>query len=230
MKAENIQIKYGDKIVVDNLSFDIGAEEILGILGKNGTGKTTLLSAIVGLKSVSKGRILLSDDEKNIGFSPDNSESYEYLTGKEFLTVLSDLKNFSKKDLEELIKWISNFITLPDLNLPLSILSKGNLEKIIFIQSFINYPKILILDEPFSGFDTESVVGAKKVLLEYSKKGNSIILSTHILEMCAQICNKVIILDDIGGETIIFNEKSTLEEKIELLENRIVGEIIVSYP
>lgn len=131
------------------------------------------------------------------------------------------MKKFSKENLEELINWISNFIKIPDLELPLTVLSKGNLEKIMLIQSFINYPKILILDEPFSGFDTSSVLGAKKILLEYAMRGNSIILSTHIIEMCVQICDKVLILNNIGGEVVFLDKKCTLEENIKLLEKKI---------
>lgn len=217
-----MQIRYGENIVVDKISFDLKSNEILGVLGRNGVGKTTLLNAIVGLKKISKGTILFSEEENNIGFFPDSSDAYDYLTGIEFLTVLSDLKMFSEESLQRLINWISNYIKIPDLDLPLSILSKGNLEKIMFIQSFINYPKILVLDEPFSGFDTLSVVGAKKILLEYSKRGNSIILSSHIIEMCAQICNKVIVLDNIGGEVILLNKEYLLEDNIKLLENKII--------
>lgn len=222
MEVSNLQVKYGKDIIVENLSFHVKEKEIIGIIGKNGVGKTTLLNTVAGLKEFSKGYISLLSDETNIGFCPESSDVYDYLTGREFLEVLSDLKKFPQKELEELKTWISYYINMPDLEVPLSILSKGNLEKVIFIQSFINYPKILILDEPFSGFDTMSFIGAKKLLLEYSKRGNSIILSTHIIEMCAQICDKVIILNNKNDiDIIVLNNKNNLETKIKLLESKI---------
>lgn len=215
----DLQVQYGNKKILNGLSFDVHEGEIVGILGKNGAGKTTALKAIVGMKEYVGGEI---NYDKNlvIGYVPEKPEIYEYLTGYDFLRALGMLRNVDDEGIKAVEEWIGKYLELPNLNALISTLSKGNLEKIILFQAIIGFPEILVLDEPFTGLDAQSFVGAKQLLRDYANQNKMVILSTHVVEMCAQLCNRVVMLNDgFSYDHINLEESQSLESKICTLES-----------
>lgn len=211
---------YKKKKVIQNLSVGIPEGVMYGIVGRNGIGKSTLISGLVGLLEVQDGEIIHPYGQHNMGYVPEHMEVYDYLTGREFLQVLADLRKLPASRVESLIQEFSLQLELPDLTQLISKYSKGNVEKILFLSAFLHRPKVLILDEPFTGFDPPSVLQARKILQEYVKQGNTVILSTHILEMAAQTCNKVLALTkEFEYFEVDLINTSDLTARTELLEN-----------
>ena len=221
LKVQNVGITYPNHDVLQGISFQGKSGDILGILGKNGVGKTTLLNAIVGLKKIETGSIIMGSEK--IGYIPEEQGIYDYLKGRELIEVVADLKNVAKQDVHELLQELSAYIILPDLDMLVSNYSKGNKEKIIFILALLGWPDILIMDEPFTGFDPESILGAKKYLQQYSQPGKLLVFSTHILELAAQLCHRVLIILSRDKSIIIeLNKDDTLEQRIKILEQYFI--------
>ena len=221
LQVQNVRISYNTNEVLHDLSFQGKNGEILGILGKNGVGKTTLLNAIVGLKKIDAGSIIT--DNKNIGYVPEQQGIYEYLKGQELIEIVADLKNVTKQDVNVLMQELSAYIIFPNLKQLVSNYSKGNREKIIFVLALLGWPEILVMDEPFTGFDPESILGAKRYLQKYNNQGRLIIFSTHILELAAQLCHRVLIILSRDKSIIIeLNKDDTLEQRIKILEQYFI--------
>lgn len=221
LQVQNVRISYNTNEVLRDLSFQGKNGEILGILGKNGVGKTTLLNAIVGLKKIDAGSIIT--DNKNIGYVPEQQGIYDYLKGQELIEIVADLKNVTKQDVNVLMQELSAYIIFPNLKQLVSNYSKGNREKIIFVLALLGWPEILVMDEPFSGFDPESILGAKRYLQKYNNQGRLIIFSTHILELAAQLCHRVLIILSRDKSMIIeLNKDDTLEQRIKILEQYFI--------
>ena len=221
LKVQNLVVTYPNHDVLQGISFQGKSGDILGILGKNGVGKTTLLNAIVGLKKIDTGSIFMGSEK--IGYIPEEQGIYDYLKGRELIEVVADLKNVAKQDVHELLQELSAYIILPDLDMLVSNYSKGNKEKIIFILALLGWPDILIMDEPFTGFDPKSILGAKKYLQQYSQPGKLLVFSTHILELAAQLCHRVLIILSRDKSMIIeLNKDDTLEQRIKILEQYFI--------
>lgn len=212
-----ISLEYPCHKIIEDLSFHVYSGEIIGILGKNGIGKTTLLNAMVGLKRLSSGTIESHDNL--IGYLPENSDTYEYLTGRELLQVVAELKNIKMDMVQQLLSEMSSFIFLPKLDELISSYSKGNKEKLLFVLSLLGEPDILIMDEPFTGFDPDSFLGGKRYLAKYVKKGHAVIFSTHIIEMAAQLCSRIIILKSKKDMVVVeLKEKVSFTTRVSILE------------
>jgi ABC-2 type transport system ATP-binding protein len=221
LQVQKVRISYNTHEVLRDLSFRGKKGEILGILGKNGVGKTTLLNAIVGLKKIDAGSIIT--DNKKIGYVPEQQGIYDYLKGQELIEIVADLKNITKQDVNVLMQELSAYIIFPNLKQLVSNYSKGSREKIIFVLALLGWPDILIMDEPFTGFDPESILGAKKYLQKYNSQGRLIIFSTHILELAAQLCHRVLIILSRDKSVIIeLNKNDTLEQRIKTLEQHFI--------
>ena len=217
LTVDNVKLSYSKNTVLERLSFQAYQGEILGVLGKNGMGKSTLLQALVGLKKVETGTIKLNS--KNIGYMPETADVYEYLTGLELLEIVAELKNISLVEVHGLLTKLQKYIFLPELNNIASTYSKGNREKLLFALALLGTPDILVMDEPFTGFDPESALGAKNFLREYVHAGHLILLSTHIIEMAAQLCNRIIVLKSKHeSQEINLREETDFNKRIKLLE------------
>ena len=189
LKLENITKYYGDFLAVDNLSFTVKEGEIFGLLGVNGAGKTTTFRMIMGLLEPTNGEITL-DDKKidydvtdNIGFLTEERSLLIKLTVKEQCIYYGTLKGMSEKDIIERMDFLLNKYGIPEYrDKKIKELSKGNQQKIQFITAILNNPKLLILDEPFSGLDPFNVELFENEIREMSKNGSMIIFSTHRMD------------------------------------------------
>ena len=208
LKVENVTKYYDDNLAVDNLSFEVNDGEIFGLLGVNGAGKTTTFRMILGLIDKNKGNITL-DGKKidysvtdKIGFLTEERSLMLKLTVKEQAIYYGTLKGMKEKDiLKKLDYYLEKFKISEYKNRKIKELSKGNQQKIQFICAIINDPKLLILDEPFSGLDPLNVEDFMKVIREFRDKGTSIIFSSHRMEHVELFCEKLVIL--VKGKSVL---------------------------
>ena len=201
LKVENITKYYNKTKAVDNLSFTVEKGEIFGLLGENGAGKTTTFRIILGLINASSGNVTL-DGKKidysltdKIGYVTEERSLLTKMTVKDQILLYGVLKGMSEDNiLKEMRKWLKKFQILDYENRKIKELSKGNQQKIQFIAAVINKPKLLILDEPFSGLDPINVEMLKKAIIELQETGCSIIFSSHQMEQIEDFCEKIVIL------------------------------------
>lgn len=201
LKVENITKYYNKTKAVDNLSFTVEKGEIFGLLGENGAGKTTTFRIILGLINASSGNVTL-DGKKidysltdKIGYVTEERSLLTKMTVKDQILLYGVLKGMSEDNiLKEMRKWLKKFQISDYENRKIKELSKGNQQKIQFIAAVINKPKLLILDEPFSGLDPINVEMLKKAIIELQETGCAIIFSSHQMEQIEDFCEKLVIL------------------------------------
>ncbi len=208
LKVCNVTKKYGDLVAVDNLSFEVNDGEIFGLLGLNGAGKTTTFRMILGLLDDYTGSITIDGEKINysisdkIGFLTEERSLLTKLTVLEQITFYGVLKSIPENKIEEKLDyWLERFEIKEYKNKKIKELSKGNQQKIQFISAIINEPKLLILDEPFSGLDPINVELFKKVIMELKKKGTSIIFSSHRMEHVELFCDRLVVL--VKGKSVL---------------------------
>lgn len=217
LKVEHVTKYYDDFRAVNDLSFEVKDGEIFGLLGVNGAGKTTTFRMIMGLLDKTEGNITLNG--KKIDYSV--SDEIGFLTEERSLlpskTVLEQaifygvLKGLTEKEVEKrLDKYLEEFGIKDYKNKKIKELSKGNQQKIQFIISIIHEPKLLILDEPFSGLDPINVEMFKKEILRLKKKGTIIIFSSHMMEHIEYFCDSLIIL--VKGNTVLKGKLTKIKE------------------
>lgn len=220
LEVKGLTKKYGNELVVENLSFRVNTGEIFGLLGPNGAGKTTALKMITGLVKPDEGIITVCgfdnitnpvEMKKQIGFIPDDLNLYDYLTGREYIEFMADLWEIPSEECLECTEKL-----LPLLNLEykfdhfIKTYSKGMQQKIALLGALVHKPKILILDEPLTGLDPESSKLIKDYLKGYVREGNCIIFSTHILEVAEKLCDRLLIINK--GRVVGLGTLSQLRE------------------
>ena len=208
LKLENVTKYYDTFKAVDNLSFTVDEGEIFGLLGVNGAGKTTTFRMIIGLLESSEGKITLNGKKidynitDSIGFLTEERSLLTKLTVKEQVIFYGGLKGLDEKTiLKRLDYWLDRFHIKEYKEKKIKELSKGNQQKIQFITSIINEPKLLILDEPFSGLDPINVELFMDVIRELKQKKTSIIFSSHRMEHVELFCEKLVIL--VHGKSVL---------------------------
>lgn len=217
LKLENVRKTYGSLVAVDDLSFTVKDGEIFGLLGENGAGKTTTFRMIMGLLEPDKGKITL-DGKKidykvtdKIGFVTEERSLLTKLTVKEMIEYYGVLKGMVESDIDKKLDyWLEKFEIIEYKNKKIKELSKGNQQKIQFISAVINDPKLLILDEPFTGLDPINVGLLKDAVKELQKKGCSIIFSSHQMEYIEDFCEQLIIL--VHGRAILNGSLDEIKE------------------
>jgi sodium extrusion ABC transporter, ATP-binding protein natA family protein len=218
LKLENVTKYYDDFLAVDNLSFDVKEGEIFGLLGVNGAGKTTTFRMILNLIEPTSGNITLNGKKidysvtDKIGFLTEERSLLTKLTVKEQCLYYGTLKGMEKEDILKKMKTLLEKFGVPEYeNKKIKELSKGNQQKIQFITSIINEPKLLILDEPFSGLDPFNVELFKNEIVEMSKKGSIIIFSSHRMEHVELFCKKIVIL--LKGKNVLSGNIKDIKKK-----------------
>lgn len=230
LKVENVTKYYGTNLAVDHLSFTVDDGEIFGLLGSNGAGKTTTFRMIMGLLDATSGKITL-DGKKidysvtdKIGFVTEERSLLTKMTVKEQIIYYGRLKGLSEKEiLKRLDNWLERFQIKEYKNRKIKELSKGNQQKIQFIAAVINEPKLLILDEPFTGLDPINVKLLKEAIYSLQKKGCSIIFSSHQMEHIEQFCEKLVIL--VKGKTVLEGYLKDIKESYQKKNIFIRGDV-----
>lgn len=221
LKVENITKKYGDKVVVNNLSFELQRGEVLGFLGANGAGKSTTMNIITGYIGASSGRVLIdghdSVDEVNkvkglIGYLPENPPVYLDMTVEEYLKFVCELKRVKKTDINNVLEEIMDSVNIVEVRGRLiKNLSKGYKQRVGIAQAIIGEPEIVIFDEPTVGLDPKEIVEIRNLIKEIGKE-KTVIISSHILSEVEEVCDKLLIINK--GEFVAIGTKEELKKKL----------------
>jgi len=230
LKVDGVTKYYGNLLAVDNLSFTVEDGEIFGLLGLNGAGKTTTFRMILGLIDDYTGKITL-DGEKidykitdKIGFLTEERSLLTKLTVKEQIVYYGVLKGIPENEIDKKLDyWLKEFEIEGYKNRKIKELSKGNQQKVQFISAIINEPKLLILDEPFSGLDPINVELFKKVILDFKKKGTSIIFSSHRMEHVELFCDRLVVL--VKGKSVLSGYLKDIKKNYKKKNIYIKGDI-----
>ena len=239
LKVKNVTKYYGDFKAVDNLSFEVKEGEIFGLLGANGAGKTTTFRMIMNLLEPNSGEITLDgnkidyDVTDKIGFLTEERSLLLKLTVKELMIYYGTLKSMNKKDIEKKLKyWLKQFKIEEYENKKIKELSKGNKQKVQFISAVIHEPKLLILDEPFSGLDPINVDMFIEAINKLKEKGTIIIFSSHQMNNVELFCEKLLILNK--GKTILKGNlkdiKNSYDERKILIKADITKDELIKLP
>ncbi|MFP3819332.1 MULTISPECIES: ABC transporter ATP-binding protein [Bacillus] len=230
IKLKNIQKSYGEKQVLKDISFEVKKGSIYALLGTNGVGKTTTLKIISGLLNPTSGCVMIDDKEMDseregqisadIGFVPDHAFLYEYLTGVEYLRFTAEMFQVPTQRANDYIENMLETLKLSkDGNQLIKSYSHGMKQKLSIAAALIHQPKILILDEPLTGIDLISGKTIRMLLREYVKKGNTVLLSTHLLELAHSLCDTIGIIHEGTFAAEYQSSKYSLEEIEELAES-----------
>ena len=203
LEVKNLKKYYATQKAVDDISFELRQGSIFGLLGPNGAGKTTLLRMITGIFFPDHGEILLegkkfdpSNDVMRIGYMPEERGLYKKMKIGEQAIYLAQLKGLSKSvALERTKAWFIRFGMESWWNKKVEDLSKGMGQKLQFVTTVLHEPKLIILDEPFSGLDPVNTNLIKDEIHELSRRGCSIIFSTHRMEQVEEICDHIILVN-----------------------------------
>ena len=204
IEIKNVTKKYGDKIALKNINFNVNDGDIFAFIGHNGAGKTTLIKSIVGIHDFEEGEILINGKsikkepiacKKEMAFIPDNPELYDNMTAAEFINFMCDMYEIDEKTrTENITKYAKLFDIEGNLNDLIGSFSHGMKQKVALIAALAHDPKILIMDEPFVGLDPIAVHGVKEIMNEMVKEGKIIFYSTHILDVAEKLCSRVAII------------------------------------
>lgn len=201
LKIENLNKTYGDFKALHNVSLEAENGKILGILGRNGAGKTTTIKSIMGIVEPDNGIITFDgvDIRKakvSIGYLPEERGLYVNAVVKDQLLYFAMLNGMDKKTaLEEIKRLLEEFKIPTYLNKKVKTLSKGNKQKIQLISAILHKPKIVILDEPFSGLDPVNIELFKNTVLNLKKQGATILFSSHRMEDVEEMCDRIVMLN-----------------------------------
>ena len=201
LEVKNVVKKYGEKIALNNVSLNIPQGSIFGLLGPNGAGKTSLIRIINQITFPDQGEIILDGEKlqphhvKYIGYMPEERGLYKSMKVGEQALYLAQLKGISKDEAKKQLKYWFEKLEITDWwDKKIQELSKGMAQKIQFVVTVLHQPKLLIFDEPFSGFDPVNANLIKDQILELKAKGSTIIFSTHRMESVEEMCDEIALI------------------------------------
>ena len=213
LEVKNVVKQYGDYTALNSVSLQVPKGSIYGLLGPNGAGKTSLIRIINQITMPDSGEIILDGEKlaphhvQHIGYMPEERGLYKTMKVGEQCLYLAQLKGLSKTEAQKQLKyWFEKFEIEGWWNKKIQELSKGMAQKVQFVVTVLHQPKLLIFDEPFSGFDPVNANLIKDEILELKKKGSTIIFSTHRMESVEELC------DDIA---LIHKSNKLIEGKLE---------------
>ena len=223
LKTHRLTKHYGPLVAIQEVSFDVRPGEVLGLLGPNGSGKSTTVKILTGLLRPTygdvhlDGRDALADVDAYkamIGYVPEEPHLYSYLTGPEYLRLVGRLRGLSDAVLDDKIDRFLQLLGIyDDRYQTLSSYSKGMRQKILFAAAVLHNPRIVVLDEPFSGLDVTAARVLKAFVRSLADQGKMVVFSSHVLEVVEQVCSRVVILKDgrIVGHDSVANLRATLQ-------------------
>lgn len=205
IETRNLIKRYGDKVAVNDVSFDVYQGEVFGFLGPNGAGKTTTIKVIVGLLQPTSGTVKVAGYDvqsqsmlakASSGYVPDTPNLYAKLSGRELLHFVGDLYNMDRTQvahrIDELLRMFDLINAADDT---IDSYSHGMQQKAALAAALMHDPKVLILDEPTVGLDPKSARLIKDILRQLADRGAAVMLSTHILEIAERMCDRIGIIN-----------------------------------
>ncbi len=219
LEVKHLKKYYATQKAVDDISFSIEAGSIFGLLGPNGAGKTTLLRMITGIFYPDEGQINFegrpfdaSNDIIRIGYMPEERGLYKKMKIGEQAVYLAQLKGLPRGvAIEKVKEWFEKFEMQSWWNKKVEDLSKGMGQKLQFVTTVLHEPKLIILDEPFSGLDPVNANLIKEEIYQLAKRGCTIIFSTHRMEQVEEICNQIILVNK--GRKILDGKVDTIKQQ-----------------
>lgn len=212
LKIENVTKQYAEKLALDGVSFEVPDKSIFGLLGPNGAGKTSLIRIITRITGADNGQILLDGEllsnkhVTQIGYLPEERGLYKKMPIGEQALYFAQLKGMSRKAAKDAIDyWFDKFDINSWRTKKVEDLSKGMQQKVQFVITVLHNPKLIILDEPFTGFDPVNAELIRNEIINLRQKGATIILSTHRMESVEQMCDNI---------ALINNSKKVLDGKL----------------
>jgi ABC-2 type transport system ATP-binding protein len=241
LQVKNVVKKYSHQLAVDDLSFTIETGKIFGLLGPNGAGKSSLLRMVTGITQPDSGQILFAGEAFNankhnplIGYMPEERGLYKKMKVKEQAEYLGLLKGLPK---EKVINGIAYWFNKLDMhtwaNKKVEDLSKGMSQKLQFVTTVLHQPKLLILDEPFSGLDPVNAEVIKKEIYALAESGTTIIFSTHRMEQVEEICDRIVLMNKgknilEGNVDVIKQEKKQNQFILQIASGELVSNQLFS--
>lgn len=202
IECRDVCKNFGEKVALDHVSLDIPKGQIFGLLGPNGAGKTTMIRIINRITIPNSGEVLFDGrpitqkDVEKIGYLPEERGLYRKMEVGDQAMYLAQLKGMSEKDARaELKKWFIKFGIQDWWKKKVEELSKGMAQKVQFITTVVHKPSLMILDEPFSGFDPVNAELIRKEILELKEQGATVILSTHNMESVEELCDNIALIN-----------------------------------
>lgn len=202
IEVSNVVKTFGNYKAVDNVSFNVEKGRIFGLLGPNGAGKTTTIRMLTNIFLPDSGSISIlgkpasAEIQNHIGYLPEERGLYKRLKVIEQLAYFAQLKGVSKRDaLSKARYWLKELGALGWENKKIQELSKGMQQKVQFISTILHNPEVMILDEPFAGFDPINTELLKNIVIELRDQGKTIILSTHVMEQVEQLCDEIALIN-----------------------------------
>ncbi len=202
LEVKNISKQYAEHVALSNVSLTIPEKSIYGLLGPNGAGKTTLIRIINQIINADSGEVFIKGEPLNqshisvIGYLPEERGLYKKMKVGEQLVFLGQLRDLTRKDaIVKSKEWCKKLDIMEWWDKKVEDLSKGMAQKIQFISTVLNEPKLIILDEPFSGFDPINANLIKDEILELREKGSTIIFSTHRMESVEELCDSIALIN-----------------------------------
>jgi ABC-2 type transport system ATP-binding protein len=222
LAVQRLTKHYGALVAIHDVTFEVRAGEVLGLLGPNGSGKSTTVKILAGLLRQTSGTVHLDGADafadveaykRILGYVPEEPYLYSYLTGPEYLRLVGRLRGLPDAALDTKIDRFMQLLDIyDDRYQTLSSYSKGMRQKILVTASVLHDPRIVILDEPFSGLDVIAARVLKGFVRALADDGKVVVFSSHVLEVVEQVCSRVVILKDgrIVGHDSVTNLRETL--------------------
>ncbi len=231
IKIKSVTKLYGEKKVLDKVSFEVGSGEIFAFIGHNGAGKTTLIKSICGIIDFDEGEIMIDgksiredpiECKKKMAYISDDPELYEDMKAISYINFVCDMYDVPTEVRERNVKRYAEMFGMEkELGNVIKSFSHGMKQKIALIAALSHEPKVLIMDEPFVGLDPKAIFDMKEIMREVAKKGGTIFFSTHILDVAEKLCDRVAIvkkgkLVKVGDMKEIRGDKSLEKVFLEL--------------
>ncbi len=196
---------FGSIQAVNNLSFEVSAGEVFGLLGPNGAGKTTTIKMIIGILEPTDGKVEVCglnvgseplEVKKKIGYVPENAALYENLSAREYLELIGNLHHLPKDRISNQIERLMRTLDLSDaIDRRMTGYSKGMKQKVLLTSALMHNPDLIIMDEPFSGLDSNSAAIFKRLIQQLAAGGKTVIFSSHVLEVVERLCGRLLIIN-----------------------------------
>lgn len=221
LRVENITKKFDGRTALDGVSFDIPQGSVFGLLGPNGAGKTTLIRIVNQILQADGGSVLLDgkpigrESSQLMGYLPEERGLYKKMRVEEQLLYLARLKGLEKKEaLAAMDEWMGRLAMDEWRKRKVGELSKGMQQKVQFVATVMHRPKLLIFDEPFSGFDPVNAEDLKREIAHLQAGGATVVLSSHNMESVEEMCDRMVLLD---------HGKVLLNDRVADIKNRFEG-------
>ena len=219
LTVQNLYKSFGSNVAVNNVSFELEPGQILGMIGRNGSGKTTIFRIILDfLSSENDGKVLWNHEPMSkqlyhvVGYLPEERGLYEKLTIGQQISYFARLRGMDEQVIQEKTDyWMNKFQVKGKVTDKILTLSKGNQQKVQLISTLIHEPKLLILDEPFSGLDPVNADLLMAGILELKEKGSAIIFSSHNMNNVEELCDKLVMIHD--GDQLLYGTVEEVREQ-----------------